>query len=43
MIPLLKGMQLPKGIMQLEKAQAMRFRMGRGKRDRMAWVVSGKH
>src|SRR6266481_6368854 len=43
MIPLSKGMQLPKGIMQLEKAQAMRLRMGRGKRDRMAWVVSGKH
>jgi len=43
MRPLPKGMQLPMGIMQLEKAQAMRLRMGRGNRDQMAWVVGGKH
>jgi hypothetical protein len=38
-----KRMQLQKGIMQLEKAQAMWLHMERGERDRMAWVVSSKH
>jgi hypothetical protein len=35
--------RLRKGMMHLERTERMEFRRGRESKDRMAWVIGGRH